>query len=350
MNTQSGSALQKLNFTLLVLIAVALGYLIARDRRHQGIESETTIPAAGVNVSDEQAIAASPPRPEHAPLRPRSVTNSPGDTRTGLRVVTTNPDATGAPLSDDLQNGLTTVASAKVRTDGAVPVAITPGTRGVPAGRVAGRAVLRGTPPSEKAITLDAVCGRLHPAPMFTRHYLVGEGGGLANVFVYVKNAPKDVSPQAALPVLDNINCEFQPYVLGVRAGQPFTLRNSDPVLHNMHMTTRPGSGNREMNLGMPVRGMFTTKVFQQPEVFIRVKCDVHPWMFAYIGVVAHRWFAVTDAEGNFSLPPGLPPGDYTIAAVHLKAGERTERLEVTERVGQSVNFTFEVPDGSGTP
>jgi hypothetical protein len=347
MNTQSGSALQKVNFTLLVLIAVALGYLIARDRRHQRAETEIPVPTASAGATEGQANTANPSVPEHAPLRPRSVTNSPVDSRTGSRIVSTNPGTPRPPAFEDLHNGVVAMASPKVRTDGAVPVAMTPATA-PPAARVAGRAVLSGTPPPEKAITLDAVCGRLHPAPMFTRHYVVGERGGLANVFVYVKNAPRDASPQAVVPVMDNINCEFQPYVLGVRTGQPFTLRNSDPVLHNMHMTTRPGSGNREVNLGMPVRGMFTTKVFHQPEVFIRVKCDVHPWMFAYIGVVAHRWFTVTDAGGNFSLPPGLPPGDYTIAAVHPKAGERTERMEVTDRGGATVNFTFEVPEGSG--
>jgi hypothetical protein len=216
---------------------------------------------------------------------------------------------------------------------------------------VTGRVALRGNPPPEKQIQLDPMCGRLHPAPMFTRHFVVGRDGGLGNVLVYVKTgAPKDVSEQAAVPVLDNVACEFQPYVLGVRVGQPFTLRNSDPILHNMHMVPKPGSGNREVNLGMPVKGMSVTKILDQPEIFIRVKCDVHPWMFAYIGAVAHRWFAVTDTDGNFAVPSGLPAGRYTIAAVHVKAGERTQQINVTENGAEPVNFTFDVPSGAGAP
>jgi hypothetical protein len=65
--------------------------------------------------------------------------------------------------------------------------------------------------------------------------------------------------------------------------------------------------------------------------------------MFAYVGVVDHPWFAVTDQNGNFSLPAGLPPGQYTLAAAHLKAGEILQQLNVTETGVEPVTFTFEL-------
>jgi hypothetical protein len=232
-----------------------------------------------------------------------------------------------------------------------VPVAFTRGVAGEQ-GRSSlnGRVTLRGAPPAEKVISLDATCGKLHPAPLTTRHFVVGADGGLANTFVYVKNG---VAAQKIkrdnIPQLDNVNCEFQPYVLGVRAGQPFQIWNSDPVLHNVHALPK-NAGNREFNIGLTVapaamqRTFSSRLLFDKPEVFIQIKCDVHPWMFAYIGVVDHPWFAVTDANGDFALPAGLPRGHYTVAAVHVKAGESTQTITVTEDGSAPVNFTLEVP------
>ena len=108
---------------------------------------------------------------------------------------------------------------------------------------------------------------------------------------------------------------------------------------------TKPGGGNREANVGMPLQNMALPMVFDKPEVFVKVKCDVHPWMFAYIGVVDHPWFAVTDQNGNFTLPLGLTAGQYTLAAVHLKAGELTQPINVGKGNVQPVSFIFEVPE-----
>jgi hypothetical protein len=189
------------------------------------------------------------------------------------------------------------------------------------------------------------MCARLNPAPITTRHYVVSESGGLANVFVYIKTgATPSKAPQSGLPLLDNINCQFEPYVLGVRAGQPFQIRNSDPMLHNSHALPK-NAGNREFNLGFPVAGMTQQKVFDKPEVLVQIKCDVHPWMFAYIGVVDHPWFGVTDGNGEFVLPEGLDAGTYTIAAVHRKAGESLQRITIDSRDVLPVNFTFDAPD-----
>src|SRR5262249_31407713 len=149
----------------------------------------------------------------------------------------------------------------------------------------------------------------------------------LADVFVYIKRGlegyPRVVSTN--VPVLDNTKCVFEPYVMGVQVGQKFSLKNSDPTLHNVHAVAR---ANRDFNLAL-VQAATMTRSFATPEILVRVKCDVHPWMFAYVGVVAHPFFTVTDSDGFFALPPHLPPGTYTVAAYHPKAGEQTREITV---------------------
>jgi hypothetical protein len=109
-----------------------------------------------------------------------------------------------------------------------------------------------------------------------------------------------------------------------VQINQPIDLRNSDSFMHNAHAT---GRLNPEFNLALPSSGWTTTKSFATPELFLRIKCDVHPWMFAYVCVDTHAWFDVTDATGHFQFPYPLSVGTYTISADHLKAGEVTQTL-----------------------
>ena len=176
-----------------------------------------------------------------------------------------------------------------------------------------GKVTLKGTPPPELTIQMDATCGKLHAAPVTTRHYMAAPDGGLANVFVYVKSG---VSGQAAaskdIPILDQVNCMYEPYVLGAMTNQKFKAKNSDGFLHNVHPTPKV-AGNTEKNAAQPVKGMETEFSFAKPEVLVRFKCDVHPWMFAYVGVVDHPYFAVTGKDGTFKIP-NLPPGKYSIS------------------------------------
>ncbi len=208
----------------------------------------------------------------------------------------------------------------------------------VTAAELSGKVKLKGTPKPEVPIQLDATCGKLHSKPITTRHYVVGQDNGLANVFVYVKTgAPKGAPGEA--PVLDQVNCMYEPYVLGVMAGQKFKVRNSDALLHNVHPTPKV-PGNKEVNFAQPVKGQVNEVSFDKPEVMVRVKCDVHPWMFTYIGVQDHPYFAVTDKDGNFKIA-NLPPGKYTIEAFHLKAGTATQDLEV-KADKKDLNFELE--------
>jgi plastocyanin len=213
----------------------------------------------------------------------------------------------------------------------------------VSAAEISGKITLDGTPPAEKAITLDAACGKLQPKPITTRHYVVSPSKGLADVFVYVKAGAKSApAPAAKGPLLDQVGCEYTPYVIGVQAGQKFDVQNSDALLHNVHPLPKV-AGNKERNVGQPVKGMKHEFVFDKPEVFVQFKCDVHPWMFAYVGVVDHSFYAVTDKDGNFKIS-GLPAGEYTIEAIHRKAGAATEKVTVGADDKKTANFTLKVP------
>src|SRR5947207_2033284 len=125
------------------------------------------------------------------------------------------------------------------------------------AGEINGKIKLKGTPPPEKGISFgahEATCGAAHKGkPLTTRHYVVGSDGGLANVFVYIKEGAKPAPPQGEGPTLDQVGCEYQPYIMGMQAGQKFKIKNSDSFMHNIHATPKPGSGNKEFNNAQPV-------------------------------------------------------------------------------------------------
>jgi RNA polymerase sigma factor (sigma-70 family) len=204
-----------------------------------------------------------------------------------------------------------------------IAAAVAAATNRAPRTGLSGQVFLRGTPAPEVTIAFDTLCAPLQPAPVLTRHYVVHTNGGLGNVFVYIKEGAPSAAglPAPAPALLDNSNCLFQPYVLGVQVNQPIVIRNSDSFMHNAHATGRLNPG---FNFALPSSGWTTTKSFATPEIFLPIKCDIHPWMFAYVCVATHPWFDVTDATGHFQFPYPLPPGTYTIAAVHGKAGEAT--------------------------
>lgn len=213
---------------------------------------------------------------------------------------------------------------------------------------LAGMVTLKGTPKPEIPIELGPTCAALQPERVTTRHFVVGPKGELANVVVHIKSGlQRKFGPVQPGPLIDQVGCMFEPYVSAVVAGQTFQIRNSDPTLHNLHFTPK-AHGNREFNIGQGARGQVNTFSVPLPEMFGRIKCDVHPWMFTYISVFDHPYFAVTDTNGFFQLPAQIPAGKYTIVASHLKLGAELQTdIRLREGEQRSIQFEFEAPNSS---
>ncbi len=207
---------------------------------------------------------------------------------------------------------------------------------------VSGTVKFEGTVPKPKKIDMsqDPACKGQNETET-----VVAEGGNLANVFVYVSDglgnrtfdAPKEPV------VVDQDGCRYHPHVLGVMAGQTVQIKNSDNTTHNVHPSPKD---NKEWNESQPPKGAPIEKTFARPEVLIPVKCNQHPWMKMYLGVVKHPFFAVTGKDGKFELK-GLPPGDYTITAVHEKLGPQEMKVTVAPKDSKTVDFSFK--EGAAT-
>ena len=174
-----------------------------------------------------------------------------------------------------------------------------------------------------------------------TEQVVVGDGNTLKNVFIYVKDGlPGRLYPVPAEPVvLDQQRCWYVPRVLGVQVGQQLTIRNSDPLLHNVH---GEGAINQPFDVGTPVQGMEVKRTFATREVMVPVKCNVHSWMNAYIGVLEHPYFAVSDQSGRFSIAQ-LPPGAYTLEIWHERFGTQTQQVTVNAKETKHLTFTYKV-------
>jgi hypothetical protein len=168
---------------------------------------------------------------------------------------------------------------------------------------------------------------------------LIGPGGGLQNVFVYVKEGleGRTYAVPTTPAVLDQKGCRYVPHVVGVQVGQPLRISNSDATLHNVNAAP---TANRAFNFGQPASVPAVTRQFDRPEIMIPMRCDVHGWMNAYVGVVAHPFFAVTGPDGTFEIK-GLTPGAYTIEAWHEQLGTRTQAVTVGAEAPAKVNLVF---------
>jgi plastocyanin len=206
------------------------------------------------------------------------------------------------------------------------------------AATITGTVKFDGTPPKPAKLDMsqDPACASKGANMTET---VVAEGGKLANVFVYVKDGLGNRTFQApAEPVtLDQDGCRYHPHVLGVMAGQTVRVLNNDNTTHNIHPTPKD---NREWNESQPPKGAPLEKSFGRQEVLIPVKCNQHPWMKMYIGVVKHPFFAVTGKDGKFELK-GLPPGTYKVAAVHEKFGEQEMDVTVGAKESKPADFSF---------
>ena len=214
------------------------------------------------------------------------------------------------------------------------------------AGDITGTVTLKGTPPKEVEIAKvkdDVNCSKLHTDVPTTHHFVVGPKGEFANVVVSLQGISGKSTGASAPPfVLDQKGCEYAPSIFAVQTGQKITVKNSDPVLHNVRTVPAEDSGNQVKNEAQLPNGPDLTFSFSKPENFLKFKCDVHQWMFAWVSVFDHPYFAVSAKDGTFKIA-NVPPGKYKIQAAHRKAGVVTQEIEVKEGEPAKLEFTLEV-------
>lgn len=197
-----------------------------------------------------------------------------------------------------------------------------------------------GTPPPPRPVRMASDPNCLPAGEGATSEtLLVGPDGGLRNVFVYVRDGLGDKRfPVPTTPVtLDQDGCRYTPRVFGVQVGQPIEIHNSDNTLHNVHTVPKANQG---FNFGQPAGVPAVTRIFTVPEIMVPFRCDVHPWMSAYAGVVSHPFFAVSGADGRFEIGR-LPAGTYTLEAWHEELGVQTVEVTVDGSSSAEVALTF---------
>lgn len=209
------------------------------------------------------------------------------------------------------------------------------------AGSISGKVTLQGEKPVMKTIDMSgtAACAKEHSTPQKSEEVVVNGDGTLKYVFVWVKSGVPDRPwPAPTAPVsLDQIGCMYEPHVIGVMVNQEVKFANSDATNHNIHPLPRT---NAEWNESQPPKGSDIVKRFTKREVMVPVKCNIHPWMRAYIGVVDHPFFAVTGDDGSFKIK-GLPPGKYTLEAWQERYGRKEVEVTVGPKEDKTVDLEY---------
>lgn len=211
----------------------------------------------------------------------------------------------------------------------------------IPKAGIVHGAVKVGSPvPRNRRVRMDAAlpCAALHAEPPLSDEIVVNADLGLRWAFVYVAKGARPTPPPLTPVALTQAGCLYRPRVLGVQVGQPLLVINDDPFLHNIHALP---FANREFNFGQATKGLEERRTFTVPEVMVKVRCDVHPWMTAWVGVLEHPYFAVTDAEGAYALPE-LPAGFYTVEAWHESYRSVSKLVELQAGAGAVVNFQLD--------
>jgi len=211
--------------------------------------------------------------------------------------------------------------------------------------QVKGAVKLDGKAPEMPKIDMSGVpdCHKQHADKPVSQETVVANNGMLSNVVVSIKKdegmtLPGDDKVPADPIVLNQKGCQYVPHVVAAQVGQQILVRNEDAFLHNVHTQPEKNDPDNKAQPNVDPKG---TKLKNMKEAeYFRVKCDVHPWMAAWIAVIDSPFFAVTDKDGKFALPAGLPDGDYTLHAWHEKFGEQDQKITVKGGNAEA-NFSF---------
>jgi hypothetical protein len=205
---------------------------------------------------------------------------------------------------------------------------------------LSGKVTFEGTAPKPARVRMDSdpLCVPLGKTAT-SETLLIGAGGAIRNVFVYVKDGLGNRTfPTPKTPVvLDQKGCVYTPHVFGVQVGQAINISHSDPAVHNVNATAKTNQG---FNLIQPKGTPMRARMFDKPEVMVSFRCDVHPWMGSWAGVLPHPFFAVSGADGAFEIK-GLPAGSYTLEAWHETLGTQTQKITTDGKKPSTASFTF---------
>ena len=193
------------------------------------------------------------------------------------------------------------------------------GLCGAASAQITGNVKLDGKAPKMEPINMTAVpaCAAMHDKPILEETVVVDDKGNLANAVVWLTGDNIKASVPAAPVIVEQKGCQYVPHVVAVVVGQKLVARNGDPFLHNVHTLPDNNLGKNLAQVNKEDDDLPSLKV---PEVFI-VKCDIHPWMKAWIAGVPNQYVAVTGADGNYSIDTkGLADGEYTINVWQEKA------------------------------
>ena len=202
---------------------------------------------------------------------------------------------------------------------------------------IKGRVHFSGPEPGNRVIRMgmDPLCAAANAGKRpINEVYLVGDNNALGNVFVKVEGSFPG-TPVPAQPVeIDQTACLYVPRMVGARVGQVLRVKNNDNLLHNVHSDSSRRNG---FNQSTPKAGMLVNFTLKDEEM-LRIGCDVHRWMTAWVGVVAHPYFAVSSSAGTFTIA-NVPPGTRTITAWHESFGTLTKTVDL--KAGQTATIDF---------
>lgn len=207
------------------------------------------------------------------------------------------------------------------------------------ASTVSGTVTFEGEVPRNPRINMSAEpdCHSLHSGAVRAQVAIVGEDGALGNTFVWIKSGleGKKFKTPTSPVALDQKGCIYNPHVIALQTRQTLAISNSDQTTHNVHPLPKV---NREWNKSQTANAPAIERKFSRQEIMLPVKCNIHPWMRSYINVVDHPFFAVTGVDGSFAIK-GLPPGTYTIEAVHERF--KSQEMSVTVGISESKQLDF---------
>jgi hypothetical protein len=205
-------------------------------------------------------------------------------------------------------------------------------------GTIEGVVKLAGTAPALGSLQItknEDYCGASLPNPL----YDVGHDSGLKNAQVFLKSIARGKENPGGTIVLENVHCTFVPRVQGASVGQRIRIASSDLILHTTHPQIAATNATL-YNIALPYKGFSLTRPLPSTPQLLRVKCDAHEWMRAWIWEFDHPYYATTDDSGRFKITD-VPPGTYTVVAWHEVMGEREAEVTIAPGRPSTLEFSF---------